>query len=360
MRYLQTFISSIISGAFIAFGGISYLYVNYSVNLYLAAISFTAGLLMISFLGLHLFTGKVGFAFEAKRRELIELPIILVGNFIGACLIGIALKFFMGVSEDSINLFHKYIISVGDSRLIPLDDGAWLATGKTLISAILCGACVYLACYFYKNSKHLAGKILGIIFPISIFVLMGAQHCIANMFYLTIADKWSGEAWLNILIVTVGNIIGAFILYWMLYFVKKIYEVSAGAVIYKKGEDEIKYLVLKMKQGHTSLCKGHIENDETLVNCAKREIKEETNLDVNIDTDFHSIIHYRPYEDNKSIIKFVHFYLAEDKSNDEIIDKHDDEVIEAKYVTYSEAMELLTHDSDKKVLTKANSYLKSN
>ena len=38
------------------------------------------------------------------------------------------------------------------------------------------------------------------------------------------------------------------------------------------------YLVLKSTQGHTTLCKGHVEGNETEHETAIREIREETGL----------------------------------------------------------------------------------
>ena len=57
-------------------------------------------------------------------------------------------------------------------------------------------------------------------------------------------------------------------------------EKSCGAVVYKIENDDIRILIEKMKLGHYSIPKGHVENNETEIETALREIKEETNLDV--------------------------------------------------------------------------------
>ena len=62
-----------------------------------------------------------------------------------------------------------------------------------------------------------------------------------------------------------------------------IKEKSCGAVIYKIIDNQVYFLVEKMQRGHYALTKGHVENNETEVETATREIKEETNLDVIID-----------------------------------------------------------------------------
>ena len=57
------------------------------------------------------------------------------------------------------------------------------------------------------------------------------------------------------------------------------YEKSCGAIIF----DKDKILVIQQKEGHWGFPKGHVEEGETEVETAIREIKEETNLDVNED-----------------------------------------------------------------------------
>ena len=87
-----------------------------------------------------------------------------------------------------------------------------------------------------------------------------------------------------------------------------IKEKSCGAVIFKIIDNQIYFLVEHMKKGHYALTKGHVENNETEVQTAIREIKEETNLDVIIDTNFREVITYSPYE---GCIKDVVFFIAQ-------------------------------------------------
>ena len=94
----------------------------------------------------------------------------------------------------------------------------------------------------------------------------------------------------------------------ILYFSSMIKEISAGAIIYKIIDNKIYYLVEYMSLGHISLVKGHLENNETLVEGALREIKEETNLDVTLDTNFKETITYAPYIDKPEILKDVTFF----------------------------------------------------
>ena len=140
-----------------------------------------------------------------------------------------------------------------------------------------------------------------------------------------------------------------------------IKEKSCGAVIYKldKNTNNLLFLILHMNLGHYSLCKGHVEkednNNEEIT--ARREIKEETSLDVNIDTNFREVITYSPKE---NVIKDVIFFLAQDISNINPQDKHDNEVNKIYYLPFNEAYNLLTYSSDKEVLKKAYEYIINN
>ena len=57
-------------------------------------------------------------------------------------------------------------------------------------------------------------------------------------------------------------------------------EKSCGAIVYKKENDELKFLLVYQNNGHYSFPKGHEEEGETEIETATREIKEETNLDI--------------------------------------------------------------------------------
>ena len=90
-----------------------------------------------------------------------------------------------------------------------------------------------------------------------------------------------------------------------------IREKSCGAVVYKTEGNERFYLIEHMAVGHLSLPKGHVENSETEAETALREIKEETNLDVELDTSFREVISYSPYHD---CVKDVVFFVAKAKA----------------------------------------------
>lgn len=130
-------------------------------------------------------------------------------------------------------------------------------------------------------------------------------------------------------------------------------EQSYGAVCYKSDENHhLLFLIEHMSLGHFSLPKGHIEANETPLETTIREIKEETNLDVIVDTNFKRTITYSP---RLGAIKDVTFFVAKITSNKVIAQKS--EVQEVLFLPFDKALKTLTHASDKDVLKAANNYI---
>lgn len=119
-------------------------------------------------------------------------------------------------------------------------------------------------------------------------------------------------------------------------------EKSCGAVVFHEG----KVLVEHMKQGHYSIPKGHVEPfDKDEVDTAKREIREETNLEVEVDSSDSYFIYYSPFE---GAVKKVVFFIAEASSIDTIAQP--EEVKDILWLEPEDALKILTHKSDKDVL----------
>lgn len=121
------------------------------------------------------------------------------------------------------------------------------------------------------------------------------------------------------------------------------YEKSCGAVVF----DGDKILVIQQAAGHWGFPKGHVEEGETEVETAIREIKEETNVDVEINEKFRYVEKYFPKED---VEKDVVFFVAQKIGGENIA--QEEEVQNIVWVSCEEAMELLTFESSKNVLKK--------
>ena len=130
------------------------------------------------------------------------------------------------------------------------------------------------------------------------------------------------------------------------------YEKSCGAVIYYEDDGRRLYLIELMQKGHRSICKGHVENDESEHQTAEREILEETGLTVTFIDGFRESIEYSPYD---GCMKTVVFFLAKADSTDVTV--QEEEVREISWLPLEEALAALTFGSDRETLRKADRYL---
>lgn len=133
-----------------------------------------------------------------------------------------------------------------------------------------------------------------------------------------------------------------------------LYEKSCGAVIlYKEKDDsEASILLVKNQKGRFwSFPKGHVELWENEKETAVREIKEETDLDVEILDNFREISDYCPFG---KIRKRVVFFLAAAKSNKVKI--QESEIESYTWVKLSDAKRVCTYENDLRVIDKAREY----
>lgn len=135
------------------------------------------------------------------------------------------------------------------------------------------------------------------------------------------------------------------------------HEISCGAVVFTTENNQIQYLLTQSLEGIYGFPKGHMENNETEIQTAVREIKEETGLDVNFIREFR-------YEENyllpqkKDTMKHVIYFLA--YYHNQSYQPQIEEVKEIRLVTYEQAMSLLTFESKKELLQKAHRFLSEN
>lgn len=193
-QYIKTVLSAIGAGIAIAIGGTIYLTLE---NKIVGSLMFTVGLYTIVLNGLALYTGRVGYIIEAENRKgyLISLTAVWLGNLIGT-----------SVGAILINATRIFSISQNAaviSEIKLLDD-----LPSILILSVFCGMLMYIAVDGYKQKGNPA--ILFIC--VSVFILCGFEHCIANMFYFSVAGAWSLKAVGYLLVMTVGNSIGGILI----------------------------------------------------------------------------------------------------------------------------------------------------
>ena len=147
-------------------------------------------------------------------------------NLIGALCVDLLIVY-SGNLNYSGGLLGAYTIkvAVGKIAISPL---------QGITSGILCNILVCAAVLMASTAKDIAGKSLAIFFPIMAFVVSGFEHCVANMYYIPAgifasmnpdyvakakelygitgsqiaALNWGNFFTINLLPVTIGNIIG--------------------------------------------------------------------------------------------------------------------------------------------------------
>lgn len=129
------------------------------------------------------------------------------------------------------------------------------------------------------------------------------------------------------------------------------YEKSCGAVVYTKSKQKIKFLLVKQKNGYYGFPKGHVEGEETEHETAKREIKEETGLDVRFVDNFKECDEY-DLPTKEETKKTVVYFLA--NFNRQRIRIQDKEIEAFALVELNEALKLLKFDRMKEIIIKAN------
>ncbi|HNX63648.1 MAG TPA: NUDIX domain-containing protein [Oscillospiraceae bacterium] len=128
-----------------------------------------------------------------------------------------------------------------------------------------------------------------------------------------------------------------------------IFEKSCGAIVYRKFHGNTEILLIKhVNSGHWSFPKGHVEGDETEVETALREIKEETGIDVIIDPSFRETVSYYPRKDTQ---KSVVYFVAKAKNFDFV--PQEEEISQIKWVDIGHASSVLTYENDKTIVNKA-------
>ena len=130
-------------------------------------------------------------------------------------------------------------------------------------------------------------------------------------------------------------------------------EKSCGAVVYKTENDELKFLLVHQHNNHYSFPKGHVEENETEIETALREIKEETNLDVEIDSNFRYQISY--LVESKNVMKDAIYFVAIPISNN--LKSQEGEIDDCSWNSYEEVMKKLEFNNIKEVFENAYKYI---
>ena len=140
----------------------------------------------------------------------------------------------------------------------------------------------------------------------------------------------------------------------LMYYNEAMKEISAGAILYTYINNDVYYLLIKDFHNNWGFPKGHLESNETPLEAAKREIKEEVGINAQILDSFNEeLVYIMPNGVEKHSVYYIGTYLNQTPN------KQLEEVQEIRLLKYDDALKLLTFDNMKELLNKANTSIKA-
>ena len=126
-------------------------------------------------------------------------------------------------------------------------------------------------------------------------------------------------------------------------------EKSCGALCFLEDGTGRRVLLVKHRVGgHWAFPKGHVESGESEEQTARREVREETGVEIEILPGYRETNHYSPC---RGVMKEVVYFRARALGGE--TRPQPEEIRIAKFVSIPEAMALLTYDADRRLLEKA-------
>lgn len=230
---------SILAGLFIGTGALFMTYVKTDLSLSFAvanvfgAAMFSIGLILVVIAGAELFTGNSLMVIAALSKKITwgklakNWVVVYLGNLVGSLLLVLII---VGTGVMAMkagdNTIGNQMVTIASAKE-GLDPLAIFTRG------IMCNFLVCLAVWMGFAGRTVIDKIVTCMFPVTAFVAMGFEHCVANMFFLPIGTVASALGYgsvgvlpiagcfYNIAFATLGNIVGGAlfvgILYWLAY-----------------------------------------------------------------------------------------------------------------------------------------------
>ena len=211
-RYWKFFVLAILGGFFVGLGYIAYFSImahgkKYGAGGFAAAAIFPVGLIFCVFFGGSLFTSdsSISLKFLEKKAKLSKLfiiwAVVWAGNLVGSFLCA-ALSVWANLygTEEMANILQK-----------TAEAKANISWYSSIGSGIICNVLVSGTIWIVNSLKNETPKLLVIWIIITLFVITGTQHVVANMYvFLTgwimnVDFSAIGAIFENLLPTTLGN-----------------------------------------------------------------------------------------------------------------------------------------------------------
>lgn len=228
---VKTLMMGILAGMFIAIGGAASSMVSIlgdgvsplAVKLLGSAI-FTIGIVSVIIAGAELFTGNILISIGAFSKDITGKELITnwckvwIFNLIGSVFFAWLMTASKIFPETAMEYFQNLALKKASMDL-----------GTAFVRGVLCNILVCLSVWTAAAGKDGISKFFLSAFPVFIFVFLGFEHCVANMYYFPQAlflgaDVSIGAIISRLLVVTLGNVVGGLIIatpYYITYGKKK-------------------------------------------------------------------------------------------------------------------------------------------
>lgn len=187
---LNSFMLAFMGGMFIALAAVGSIIAtctieNFSVAVLVAGIIFSAGLMMVVIAGGALFTGNVLIIISVLQKKVsvmsmaINLTISFIGNLVGSLFTAVIINYSGALEGANGAILSKIFLKAAHKVEIPFM--------KAFLLGVLCNILVCLAVWMMSSAKDTGGKVWASFFPITLFILSGYEHIVANMYYIPAA-----------------------------------------------------------------------------------------------------------------------------------------------------------------------------
>lgn len=225
-NFLGFFISSVLAGIFVGIGIIlsftsAGVVTGEPYQKIVLGATFGIALSLVIMAGSELFTGNnlvmsaANFAKELSWSKTIKLwTVCYIGNWLGSILVA-SLYVYSGLAKGPVIEFFDTVSATKTS----------IPAGELIIRAILCNMLVCLAVWCSFKLKSESAKLIMIWWCLLAFIVIGLEHSIANMTVLTVgilspsSTIGLGGYFYNILLASLGNIIGGVVLVSLPYYI---------------------------------------------------------------------------------------------------------------------------------------------
>ena len=231
------------AGFFIGLGGLYFTLfmadssLSFAVQRFAGALMFSLGLALVIICGAELFTGNSLMIGALASRK---IPVggmlrnwiwVWIFNLVGAVIL-VTLVYLSDTPK---------LGQMGATMMKIAAGKVSLGWGTLFFKGILCNVLVCLAVWMGFAAHSVADKILAVRLPVSAFVALGFEHCVANMYFLPMGYLLASSGFpapagfdpsvitipgifYNLSAVTLGNLVGGFmvaLVYWWAFAEKK-------------------------------------------------------------------------------------------------------------------------------------------